>query len=350
MMSDDHSVSSLYCCEGDAIFWDTDTCSPDPSITTNTYLSTTDDDDGQERNRFFATLMDSELHHLPVSDYQRRFFDRSIDATARQDAINWMLKVHTYYHFRPVTAYLSVNYLDRFLCSHNLPHENGWPLQLLSVACVSIAAKMEEASVPLLLDLQMVVSSRFVFEPRTVQRMELLVMTNLKWRMRSITPFDFVDYFVSKLPCFSSRHPFLSCVSSRASDLILSTTLVDFLGFTPSTIAAAAVLCAARRGVDSTGSGSDDRGTATFFDKMNREMVKSCHQLMEEYLVDTCPMARLKHRRTEPEPPSPVGVLDAAACRSCDTQKSGAENPDPSPGELPNKRQRSSGPSDVHQL
>nr|DAD41068.1 TPA_asm: hypothetical protein HUJ06_015391 [Nelumbo nucifera] len=89
---DDHSVSNLYCGEGDAISWDADTYSPGPPITTNTYLSTTDDNDGQDRDRFFATLMDFELHHLLVSDYQRRFLDRSIDATARQDAINWMLK------------------------------------------------------------------------------------------------------------------------------------------------------------------------------------------------------------------------------------------------------------------
>lgn len=31
---------------------------------------------------------------------------------------------------------------------------NGWPLQLLSVACLSLAAKMEEPLVPSLLDLQ----------------------------------------------------------------------------------------------------------------------------------------------------------------------------------------------------
>ena len=46
---------------------------------------------------------------------------------------------------------------------------------------------------------------------------------------------------------------------------------------------------------------------------------------MEEYLIDTCPLARLKERRAQPAPPpSPVGVLDAAACGSCDTR---SENP-----------------------
>ncbi|CAL5421337.1 unnamed protein product [Camellia sinensis] len=69
-----------------------------------------------------------------------------------------------------------------------------WLWQLLSVACLSLAAKMEETRAPLLLDLQ-VLEPKFMFEPKTVQRMELFVMAKLKWRLRVITPFDFVDYF-----------------------------------------------------------------------------------------------------------------------------------------------------------
>jgi hypothetical protein len=55
----------------------------------------------------------------------------------------------------------------------------------------------------------------------------------------------------------------------------------------------------------------------------SKEMVRSCHQLMEEYLIDTCPLSRHKVLSAEAsvEPASPVGVLDAAAaCGSCDTE------------------------------
>ena len=72
---------------------------------------------------------------------------------ARQDAVNWMLKVHSHYNFRPETTYLSETYLDRFLCTYDLPGKE-WSLQLLSVARIAVVAKMEERSVPLLLDLQ----------------------------------------------------------------------------------------------------------------------------------------------------------------------------------------------------
>lgn len=84
-----------------------------------------------------------------------------------------------------------------------------------------------------------------------------------------------------------------------------------------------------------------------------QEMVRSCLQLMHEYLTDTCPAAGLKDERVEPAPPpSPIGVLDAAACGSCDTR---SENPGftglaeaVAEAEPPHKRLRSSAP-DVQQ-
>jgi len=41
--------------------------------------------------------------------------------------------------------------------------------------------------------------SKFIFEAKTIQRMELLVLSTLKWRMQSITPFTFLDYFLYKI-------------------------------------------------------------------------------------------------------------------------------------------------------
>lgn len=172
---------------------------------------------------------------------------------------------------------------------------------------------MAESEAPLLLDLQLF-ESRFVFEPETIQRMEILVMATLNWRLRSITPFDYLHSFISKLPI--STPP--SQIYSASSDLIIGTTrVIDFLGFAPSTVAAAAVLSAAAGG--SSGISEDE---SFLHPSLNRETVRSCHQLMEEYLIDTCPADQLKDLLIElaPEPSSPVGVLDAAACGSCETR------------------------------
>ncbi|XP_062178367.1 cyclin-D1-1-like isoform X2 [Phragmites australis] len=69
------------------------------------------------------------------------------------ESVSWILKARSYHGFQPATAYLAVSYMDRFLSSRSLP-DHGWALQLLSVACLSLAAKMEETSVPPLLNLQ----------------------------------------------------------------------------------------------------------------------------------------------------------------------------------------------------
>ncbi|XLR53872.1 hypothetical protein S83_004544, partial [Arachis hypogaea] len=43
---------------------------------------------------------------------------------------------------------------DRFLLSFHFQREKPWMIQLASVTCISLAAKVEETQVPLLLDLQ----------------------------------------------------------------------------------------------------------------------------------------------------------------------------------------------------
>lgn len=79
--------------------------------------------------------------------------------SAREEAISWMLKVIAHYSFCPATALLSINYLDRFLASLYFQRDKPWMTQLSAVACLSLAAKVEETHVPLLLDLQVSSSS-----------------------------------------------------------------------------------------------------------------------------------------------------------------------------------------------
>lgn len=82
-----------------------------------------------------------------------------------------------------------------------------------------------------------------------------------------------------------------------------------------------------------------------------QERVRSCLQLIEVYLMDTCPSVGHKDRSISepPPPPSPNGVLDAAAvCVSCDTRSENLVTGSTSGGsgsreaEPQNKRVRSS--------
>ncbi|KAJ8638272.1 hypothetical protein MRB53_012539 [Persea americana] len=300
----DFSNSNLYCSEDAEDDSGRDVDLPPSTKTTD---SSSEDDYG-----WISASIKSEIHHMPAPDLSL------IDVTARGNAVEWILKVHQHYRFHPVTACVSVNYLDRFLSSYSLP-SGDWVIHLLSIACLSLAVKMEETDVHLLLlDFQLF-EPRFVFDPHTIQRMELCVMAKLKWRLRAITPFDFVDCFARK---FGSSD--LNRLFSRASYIILNTLpVVDFLDYRPSTLAAAAVLYAAQEISDISVRYDENAGgiLSELLSKDAMEMVSPCQQQMKGLAIDTC-------QNDEPEaaPRSPIGVLDVSACGSWDSQNSGSDN------------------------
>ena len=84
-----------------------------------------------------------------------------------------------------------------------LQSEKTWAIRLLSVACLSLAVKMEECRAPALSEFAV---EEYNFESKVIQRMELLVLNTLEWRMNSITPFAFFHYFIAKF-CNQSPPP-----------------------------------------------------------------------------------------------------------------------------------------------
>ncbi|OIV99836.1 hypothetical protein TanjilG_26174 [Lupinus angustifolius] len=62
--------------------------------------------------------------------------------------------VSVIYGFTALTNVLVVNYFDRFITRLRFHIDRPSVTHLTGVACLSLAAKMEEAHVPLLLDLQ----------------------------------------------------------------------------------------------------------------------------------------------------------------------------------------------------
>lgn len=227
-----------------------------------------------------AAFVEGEAEYSPAVDYPARLRSRSIDSAAREVAVGWILQVHAYYHFQPLTAYLAVNYVDRFLSVHRLPQANGWPLQLLSVACLSLAAKMEETTVPSLLDLQ-VEGARFIFEPPTICKMELLVLTALKWRLRSVTPFNFIDFFASKVDPSGIYTRFL--VSSAAQIILSAINDIDFLDHCPSSIAAAIIMCAVDEAPDLAF--IDPRQAVNWCSGLTEEGITDCYRLMQQVVI-----------------------------------------------------------------
>lgn len=85
---------------------------------------------------------------------QQTHLSEAVLVARRREAVEWMLKVNAHYGFTALTAILAVNYFDRFISSVHFQRDKPWMVQLVAVACISLAAKVEETQVPLLLDLQ----------------------------------------------------------------------------------------------------------------------------------------------------------------------------------------------------
>lgn len=72
-----------------------------------------------------------------------------------------------------------------------------------------------------LCDSEQVGDPKFIFEGKTIRRMELLVMSSLNWKMKACTPCSFIDYFLGKINGDDQIQS--GFLISRSIQLILST-------------------------------------------------------------------------------------------------------------------------------
>ncbi|KAK6938636.1 Cyclin, C-terminal domain [Dillenia turbinata] len=182
------------------------------------------------------TLLFSKEEQNPLVKNLRN--DSSLSGS-RKEALEWILKVNTHYSFSALTCLLAINYFDRFLSKIDFQRDKPWVSQLAAVACLSLAAKVEEAQVPLLLDLQ-VEDAKYVFEAKTIQRTEILVLATLEWKMNPVTPLSFLDYITRRVDL--KNH--LSFDFLRKCERVLLSLVLDsrFICYLPSVMATATML------------------------------------------------------------------------------------------------------------
>ncbi|KAF6151559.1 hypothetical protein GIB67_021745 [Kingdonia uniflora] len=155
----------------------------------------------------------------------------------------------------------------------------AWIMKLLAVACLSLAAKMEEIEVTLSVDLQ---------------KLKLLVLSTLKWRMRVVTPFTFIDYFFHKN---NDDLPLPSSQISRLVELILRLTRgIEYLEFKPFEVAAAVSISVIRET-------NLDKYEPCFIKNVQKERVFKCLELIHELQRSVA---------VQYVPQNPIGVLDVS--------------------------------------
>ncbi|XP_057779581.1 cyclin-D3-1-like [Salvia miltiorrhiza] len=262
---------------------------------------------------------DQELTSLLHKEQEWQLHLQGADHPSTLEAVHWMLKVVHYYSFSALTALLAVNYLHRFLHTFKSDGEKPWMTQLAAVACISLAAKVEETHVPLLLDLQ-VEDSNYVFESKTIQRMEILVLSTLEWKMNPVTPLSFLDCIAKKLGFFTH----ISSEFLRRCHCLLLSLLSDcrFMRYPASALATATMLYVIS-GVEPT-IGVQHRDQLIGILGISKDKVESCCRLIEE--VSTGTGAGLFYSCNKRKlPGSPKGVVDV--CFSSD-DSSAASSPE----------------------
>ncbi|CAN1352592.1 CYCD3-1 [Linum perenne] len=227
---------------------------------------------------------DDELRSLFAKEKTVVVLDGDGDiSSARRRAVEWMVKVNAHYGFSILTAVLAINYLDRFLSTPCYQKEKPWMIQLVAVTCLSLAAKVEETQVPLLLDLQ-VEETKYVFEAKTIQRMELLVLSALGWKMHPVTPISFVDHIVRRLGLKSNVHwEFLTRCHSFLLCLVSDSRSVRY----PASVLATAAMMHVIDHVEHFNPIDYQTQLLTVL-SISKEKVKECYEVIMEVVAGKC--------------------------------------------------------------
>ncbi|CAD6202539.1 unnamed protein product [Miscanthus lutarioriparius] len=212
---------------------------------------------------------------------------------ARPGCVRWIIKTTAMFRYGGKTAYVAVTYLDRFLAQRRVNRGQEWALQLLAVACLSLAIKTEEQHAPRLSEFRV---DAYEFDSASILRMELLVLSTLEWRMIAVTPFSFISCFAARF-----REDERRAILLRAVECVFSAIkAMSSVEYQPSTIAVASILVA--RGREETPAGN--------LDALKAILGSSCLQLDTGH-VYSCYSAMIQDDDKSPTRSTSTGVASS---------------------------------------
>jgi cyclin-A len=180
----------------------------------------------------YENLHQSEQKLIPWCNYM---VDRQRDITTNMRAIlvDWLVEVSQEYHLQNETLYLSINFLDRFLCHEQVLRGK---LQLVGITCLFIASKYEEMT-PQTVD-EFVYITDNTYDRAEVLDMERKILVALKFELTAVTSITFLRRYCKMLS--------LDTTTSHLAAFLLELTLLDyfFMDARPSIVALGAVCVA----------------------------------------------------------------------------------------------------------
>ncbi|XP_050213875.1 putative cyclin-D7-1 [Mercurialis annua] len=252
----------------------------------------------------FCLCLKKEFTYMPSQGYFVHL-DQSQDLLfARIEAIRWLIKSRSRLNLSFETIFNAANYLDRFLSRNHSLGWKKWMVELLSVACLSVASKFNETSAPSLHEIQMEEMDH-IFQSITVQRMELTVLQELDWRLASTTAYSYLEMTaVIMSNDLLKSHLQKDSLVARVTELLLGTMLdCSFVEYRPSIVAVSAIWCALEELVPSNMLSTNLSYITGFFNQHHKDDIMKCHTIMKEKLVPNL------GKSNGCSPSSPVTVL-----------------------------------------
>ncbi|KAE8606539.1 hypothetical protein XENTR_v10010772 [Xenopus tropicalis] len=187
-------------------------------------------------DRVLQTMLKAEETCCPNVSYFK-CVQKEILPHMRKIVATWMLEVCEEQKCEEEVFPLAMNYLDRFLSVKTLRKSQ---LQLLGATCMFLASKMKE-TIPLTAEKLCIYTDNSI-RPEELLLMELLILNKLKWDLASVTPHDFIEHFLNKMPLTEDTK---QIIRKHAQTFVaLCATDIKFISNPPSMIAAGSVAAA----------------------------------------------------------------------------------------------------------
>ncbi|XP_012679005.1 G1/S-specific cyclin-D2b [Clupea harengus] len=259
-------------------------------------------------DRVLQSLLTIEDRFLPQCPYFKHF-QQDIKPFMRRMVSTWMLEVCEEESREEEVFPLAINYLDRYLA---VVQTKKGCLQLLGAVCLFLASKLKESR-PLTAEKLCLYTDNSITSQELLD-WELVVLGKLKWNMAAVTPHDFIEHILYKLPLPKDK---LSLIRKHAQTFIaLCATDFSFAMYPPSMIATGSV------GAAVCGLQMDRAERALHGDNLSEllakitntevDCLKSCQEQIEQLLRSSLRESQERQQRLQQE------ALNRAASKGVD--------------------------------
>uniref|UniRef100_A0A1I8QDW0 Uncharacterized protein n=1 Tax=Stomoxys calcitrans TaxID=35570 RepID=A0A1I8QDW0_STOCA len=188
-------------------------------------------------------LKAEEKRPQPICTYFKTV-QKDITPPMRKIVAEWMMEVCAEEKCQEEVVLLALNYMDRFLSTKSVRKTH---LQILAAACLLLASKLREPSCRALSAELLVFYTDNSIHKADLIKWELFVLSRLGWDLSCVTPLDFLELLLIRLPIRCPDYPDLEVdkVRQHAQAFIsLAAKEHHFSMYSASTIAASSIAAA----------------------------------------------------------------------------------------------------------